>query len=298
MIGTVLNGYKIAAKLKEGLNSDIYRGLDAGGAVVAIKVLNEAAAARPDRRREFLHGAMTAKALKHPNILQVLDVVDGPPSPHCVMELFESENVKFALWHHRDWILGQEFLILRQIASALRHCHDAKIIHGDVRPENVLVNARGVAKLTEFGLSQSMSGKLLKRVFGGTKISGSPLYMSPEQIQKKTVDHRSDIYSFGVTAYEILTKHPPFLGTSLDSIFEKHLKQAPPPMSRYLERPDPDLENLLRNLLAKKPKDRPEDWTKIMFELTRWERKATQIRMIPVARRPDAGEPHEEAPKP
>jgi serine/threonine protein kinase len=293
VIGTVLNGFKIVAKIKEGISGDVYQGVDAGGGLVAIKVLNEAAAARPDKRREFIHGSMTAKGLKHPNILQVLDVFDGAPFPYCVMELFESENVKFALWHNRDWILGQEFLILRQVASALRHCHDAKIIHGDVRPENILVNSRGIAKLTEFGLSQAMGSKLLKRVFGGKKVSGSPLYMSPEQIQKKTVDHRADIYSFGVTAYEILTKHPPFLGTSLDSIFDKHLKQAPPSMAKYLERPDPDLEKLLGALLAKKAKDRPEDWTKIMFELTRWERKATQIRMIPVARRGDSPGPQE-----
>ncbi|HLG43121.1 MAG TPA: serine/threonine-protein kinase [Planctomycetota bacterium] len=290
MIGTVLNGYKIAAKLKEGVSGDVYQGVDSGGNAVAIKVLNEAASARPDKRKEFAHGAQLARSLKHPNILQVIEAHDGDPFPYAVMEYFESENLKVALWHHRDWLLGQEFFILRQLAAALRHCHDAKIIHGDIRPENILINGRAVVKLTDFSLAQTLGSKLFS-IFGSKKAAGSPLYMSPEAIQKKTLDHRADIYSFGVVAYELLTKHPPFLGTSAESIFEKHLKQEPPPMGQFLERPDLALEKLLKGLLAKRPKDRPDDWTKIMFELTSWERKATQIRMIPIARRAPPEEP-------
>jgi serine/threonine-protein kinase len=206
------------------------------------------------------------------------------------MEHFESENLKFALWHRRDWLIGNEFFILRQIASALRQVHDNKIIHGDVRPENIFVNPRGVAKLTEFSLAQTGGKKILK-VFSTQKPTGSPLYMSPEQIQKKKADFRSDIYSFGVTAYETLTKHPPFLGTSPKSIFDKHLKETPPSMKKFLERPDKAIEGLLQDLMAKKAKDRPDDWTKIIFELSRWERKATQIRMIPVTRKKDPKRP-------
>lgn len=286
MIGSILNGYKVEARLRETGQGTLYRAIDESGTLAAIFVLSEAASARPERRKAFLTGARTALDLRHPNILKVIEVNDGDPFPYAIQELFESEDLKVTLWTRRDRIAGQEFYILRQVAAALRHCHDHGIIHGDIKPENILVGERATTKLTGFSLAQSAGSKIFKALFS-RPVAGSPLYMSPEQIQKKPLDPASDVYSFGVVAYEVLTKRPPFLGTTPESIQDKHLSQLPPPMSNYLESPDSALESLLGRMLAKKPGERPMDWTQIIFELTNWERKATQIRTLSTAPRDD-----------
>lgn len=278
MIGTVLKDYQITGKIREGIQGDLYQAVDVAGRPVAVEVLSEAASARAEKRRAFVHGAKLQRAVRHSNVLRVLDVHDGEPFPFVVFEFFAGELLKTALWKQRAWVSGREFFILRQLGQALRACHDQGILHGDVRPENVLVNELGVIRLFEFSLARRKTSPLLA-FLKGARPEGSPLYMSPEQIRGKHLDFASDVYSFGVLAYELLTKRPPFLGTTVQSVLDKHLHADPPPLEGLLERVDPQLETLLKSLLSKDPAKRPTDWTRILFELTRWERKPTQIRM-------------------
>src|SRR5581483_1879440 len=124
------------------------------------------------------------------------------------------------------------------------------------KPENVLVNAARDARLIDFSLAQTRKDRLLQF---GKRADGTPLYMAPEQIRGDKVDPRADVYSFGVMTYELLTRRPPFLGTTPEAILDKHLREAPPPMRTWVPGLSPDLDALVSKMLAKDRGERMPD---------------------------------------
>lgn len=285
MIGSILQGFQVLEKIKDGSVGTVFKAMNSKNQVYALKVLSEKNSSRPDKKREFKREASLAKSLQHPNIIRVYDYYNGPPRPFFVMEFFLSENLKFAMWHLPQRVYKYEFHILRQVADALSYLHSKGIVHRDLKPENVLVAPDSTIKLIDFSIAQTKIDRMLS--FFGSKTAGTPLYMAPEQIQGKKVDRRADIYAFGVMMFELLTKRPPFVGTSVNSIFEKHLNQPPPKMRQYVKTVNPDLDELVTRLLAKKPEERPDNLTTVVYELTKWERQVTQIRTLQV----DPGKP-------
>ncbi|MCH7512264.1 MAG: protein kinase, partial [Chloroflexi bacterium] len=146
--------------------------------------------------------------------------------------------------------------IMRQVASALQAAGEAGIVHRDIKPENILINRKGEAKVTDFGLaqlSQTSEGVNLTQV-GVTM--GTPLYMSPEQVNGKKLDHRSDIYSFGVTCYHMLAGQPPFHGETAMSVAVQHVNNEPQPLRERRSDLPPALCQLVHKMMAKEPDDR------------------------------------------
>ncbi len=289
MIGQILRGYQIVEKIKDGSVGTVWRATNSRNETFAIKQISQKNAARGDKVKQFKREATLTQELKHPGIIKVYDYVDHGSQPFFVMEYFESENLKYAMWHLPERVYKYEFHILRQIAEALSYLHGKGIIHKDLKPENVLVDARSSVRLIDFSLAQTKMDRMLQF---GRRVEGTPLYMAPEQVQGKKCDNRSDIYSFGVMMYELLTKRPPFLGTTPAALLEKHIREPATPMKHIVKTIAPELDQVVLRMLAKKPEDRYQDMASVLFELSKWEKKDTVIRLRQVepAKRREAAE--------
>ncbi len=276
MIGQILKGYQIIEKIKDGSVGTVWKAINSRKQEIAIKQISEKNARRSQKLRQFKREATLTRKLVHPGIVRVYEYVDDVALPFFAMEYFPSENLKYAMWHLPDRIYKYEFYILRQIAEALAYAHNGGIVHRDVKPENILVPAESEVRLIDFSLAKGRWGRFLQF---GRRVEGTPLYMSPEQIQGRRCDARSDIYSFGVLMYELLTKRPPFLGTTEKALLEKHVKEPPPSMRTFVKTIYPEIDALCARMLSKKPEDRFADMTSIIYELNRWERKDTIVRL-------------------
>ncbi len=276
MINRILKGYQIVEKIKDGSVGTVWRSMNFKNQLFALKQLSEKNAARPDKIRQFKKEATLQLKLHHRHIIRVYEYVDMRPQPFFAMEFFDSENLKYAMWYLAPRVYKREFYILRQLAEALAYIHSLGIIHKDLKPENVLVAANSEIRLIDFSLSQTKWDRFLQF---GKRVEGTPLYMSPEQIRGERCDPRTDVYGFGVTMYELLTKRPPFLGTTERSLLEKHLREPAPPMRTWVKTISPELDSMVLKMLAKKPEDRFPDITSVSYELSKWEKKDTQIRI-------------------
>ena len=222
---------------------------------VAIKVMRPDIQADETCRRRFEQEALATAGLNHPNIVQVYAVGESNGVRYIAQEYVAGMNM-------RDYILKKgpptahiALHLLKQVASALQAAADKGIVHRDIKPENILLTRKGVAKVVDFGLAQLAQGGDLRLTQAGMTM-GTPLYMSPEQVQGSKVDHRSDLYSLGATFYHLLAGRPPFRGeTALAVAF--HQVHTPSP-SLTDSRPDlsPSVCRLVQRLLAKKPDER------------------------------------------
>lgn len=286
MKGQSIAGYLVIEKIKEGSVGPVWRVRDSRQQVFAIKQMSPANAADPDKVKRFDKEASLTQKLAHPAILKVYERLDCDP-PGFRMEYFESDNLKHALWNRPELVVKHEFRILRQVAEALDFVHGQGVVHKDIKPENVLVNVRQEARLIDFSLAQTRRDRLFQF---GRRVEGTPLYMPPEQIRGEKCDPRTDIYSFGVMTYELLTRRPPFLGTTPAAILDKHLKEAPPPMRTWVPTLSADLDALVLRMLAKKKEDRWDDMKAVLYEMSKWERKDTVVRVRQLGPLPPSGQ--------
>jgi serine/threonine-protein kinase len=275
MIGSTIKGYQILEKIKEGSVGTVWRAVNSKQQVFAIKQMSAKNAADSDKVKQFEKEASLTQKLAHKNIIKVYELLDTNP-PSFVMEYFESENLKYALWNTPERIYKYEFRILRQVAEALAFIHSQDVIHKDIKPENVLVNAKQEARLIDLSLAQTKMDRFLQF---SKRVEGTPLYMAPEQIRGEKCDPRADVYSFGVMTYEILTRRPPFLGTTQQALLEKHLKEPAPSMRTWVPTLSEALDAIVLKMLAKKKEDRWADMTTVLYELSKWEKKDTVIRV-------------------
>lgn len=266
MIGTLLNGFQITDKIKQGSVGIIYKATDAQGKVYALKRISEKNAKSPEKVKAFKKEAMVVKELTHKNIIKVYDYYEVEPMPFFTMEYFESDNLKFVITNYSTKVSSYEFNILKQIAESLNYIHSAGIVHRDIKPENVLVNKELSVRLIDFSIAQTKWDRIMQF---GKKIDGTPQYMAPEQIQGKRVDNRADIYSFGILSYELLTKKPLFTGVTENALLEKHLKEPAPrlPMTGNITK---DVADILQKMLAKKPEERPSNLDMVIYEFTKF----------------------------
>lgn len=288
MIGTILRGYRVVEKIKDGSVGTVWKAVGGDNRPYAIKQIAEKHASNGRKLRQFRREARLTRSLSHRNIIKVHEYVPARPLPYFIMELFESENLKYAMWYQPDRVYSHEFYILRQLAEALAFIHARGIVHRDVKPENVLVNREAEVRLIDFSLAQNKWNRLLQFE---RRIEGTPLYMSPEQIRGEKCDARSDVYSFGVLMFELLTKRPPYIGTTEAAVLKKHINEPLPSMKYVVGTLSSDLDAFVQKMLAKRREDRFQEMTQILLELGKWERKDTKIRVRQVepARRAPSG---------
>jgi serine/threonine-protein kinase len=185
------------------------------------------------------------------------------------LEYIEGRNLKEYLVRKGPPELLVALSIMRQVAAALQRAGDLGLIHRDIKPENILLTRTGVAKVADFGLSRCLSGEAPLHLTQSGVTMGTPLYMSPEQVEGKPLDPRSDIYSFGVTCYYMLAGHPPFRGDSPFEVALKHVREEPPLLATV--RPDlpATLCTMIHKMMAKAPEDRYQTARDLLRDLTR-----------------------------
>jgi hypothetical protein len=247
------NRYQLGRVLGRGGMCIVYQAWDTRlQRFVAIKRLEPPLNEDPRTRARFDREGRALALLSHPNLVALIDRGSSETDDYLVFEYVEGRSLKELI---RDGHLGIETfgLIVGQVAEGLAAAHLTGIIHRDVKPQNILVDRQGHAKVSDFGIA---TGPDWTRVTRAGAVIGSARYMSPEQIRSKPVDPRSDVYSLGVVMYEMLTGHPPFDGTNMPEIARLHLQAPPPPMTDARTRLPEGLEKVVMRCLEKDPDDR------------------------------------------
>src|SRR5438105_2591218 len=274
---TTIAQYKIVSKIGEGGMGEVWRARDTKlGRDVAIKVLPAAFSADAERLRRFEQEAPAAGALKHPNILVIHHIGTHDGAPYIVSELLEGETLRERM---AGAALPQRKAIdyALQIAHGLAAAHEKGIVHRDLKPENIFITKDGRVKILDFGLAkltgtgdgtQSQTEVPTRRVNTdpGT-VMGTIGYMSPEQVRGKPADHRSDIFSFGVILYEILSGRRAFRGESTADTISAILREDPPDLSETNQNVSPALERLVNHCLEKNPEARFHSASDLAFAL-------------------------------
>lgn len=236
---------------------------------VAVKVLRSDLLKEASYLSRFQREASAAAGLNHPNIVQVYTVGEQEGVYFIAQEYVQGQNLREFLVRKGPPELPLALLIMRQVASALSAAHEAQIVHRDIKPENIMLTRRGEVKVADFGLAKSVQrdGPVNLTQVGTTM--GTPLYMSPEQVNGSTLDQRSDLYSFGVTCYHMLAGVPPFRGETAMSVAVQHLKEEAKPLAEL--RPDLPVElcQLVHKLMAKSADERFQSAAAVLKDLKR-----------------------------
>lgn len=264
-VGTEVGPFLLQAKLGEGVSCHVFRGWDQSRSYpVALKILNWAnvfdrAAAMKQLRME----AMALARVKHPAVIRFLDFGFDPRWPYLVTEFFEGQPLGELL--RTGGALPPEWglYLTTQMADALGAVWRAGLVHRDIKPDNILVGPNGNAKLIDFGLAKSDVLEAT-RERTGPELAGTAAYLAPEQAKDASVvDHRADIYSLGVTLYELLTGRIPFEGRNRVQVIFQHLNTPPVPPVQRDETIPPLLSDLCLWMLSKNPDDRPQNYDEL-----------------------------------
>ncbi|HEU4585851.1 MAG TPA: protein kinase, partial [Gemmatimonadaceae bacterium] len=259
VVAVVGDAYELGPELGRGGMAIVYRATDIRlRRDVAIKVLPPEMAFRADVRRRFLREAETAAQLDHPNIVPIYSVDERGGLVYFVMALVDGENLSARLARGRPPI-EETRGILGDVADALAYAHSRGVIHRDIKPDNIIVRREdGRALVTDFGIARAAEADSHLTATGVAV--GTPAYMSPEQaLGERDVDGRSDIYSLGIVAYQLLTGALPFTAANTPAMMMKHVSEMPPPLLQA--RPDlpPGLAAAVERAIAKRPEDRWQD---------------------------------------
>jgi beta-lactam-binding protein with PASTA domain/tRNA A-37 threonylcarbamoyl transferase component Bud32 len=251
---TLVDGrYRILARIGSGGMADVYRAEDTHlGREVALKILHRRFAQDAEFVERFRREASSAAGLQHPNVVGVFDRGKHDGTYYIAMEHLAGRTLKEIVT--REGPLPQERVIDlgQQILRAAGFAHKRGVIHRDFKSQNVIVDAEGNAKVTDFGIARAGTSEITET----GSIMGTAQYLSPEQAQGHAVTSASDLYSIGVILYEMLAGRLPFEGDSAVSVALKHLSEAPPPISGFRPDVDPNLEAVVQRALAKNPEQR------------------------------------------
>jgi eukaryotic-like serine/threonine-protein kinase len=258
--------YELAGPLGHGGMCTVYRAWDTRlHRHVAIKRLEPPLSLDPHARARFHHEGKAIARLSHPNLVTLIERGSTEDEEYLVFECVEGRSLKEMIKETGPMEPVEAGQIIGQVAEGLAHAHAAGIIHRDVKPQNILLDQEGRAKLTDFGIALGMDWTRLTRE---GSILGSTRYMSPEQVQGRPVDQRSDIYSLGIVFYEMLAGRPPFDGVTVTDIGRQHLRTPPQPLTD--ERPDlpPGLDRIVQRCLEKLPEARFQSMEEFLGALT------------------------------
>lgn len=265
--GTYLQGrYEILEKIGSGGMSVVYKAkCHTLNRLVAIKVLKEEFASDENFVSKFKMEAQAAARLSHPNIVNVYDVVDEENLHYIVMELIEGITLKNYI-EKKELLDSKEAIgIAIQVAQGIAVAHEQHIIHRDIKPQNMIISKDGKVKVADFGIARAVSSQTVN----SSAAVGSVHYISPEQARGGYCDERSDIYSFGITLYEMVTGRVPFEGDNTVAVALAHLEDPVVPPGDYNPQVYPGLEDIILKCTKKKPDRRYGSMEEVIHDLRR-----------------------------
>jgi CDGSH-type Zn-finger protein len=290
LIGQTLSHFKILAKLGEGGMGEVYRAADTKlGREVAIKILPEAVAGDSERLARFRREAKILASLNHPHIAAIYGLEESEARRFLVLELVDGPSLADRL-AAGPLSLTESLRVAVQICKALAAAHEEGIVHRDLKPANVRLTRDGRVKILDFGLARvigssselslidSAQGSMEGLTLPGTLL-GTVAYMSPEQIRGRQVDHRSDLFSFGVLLYKMVTGALPFEGRTPMEILGGILADRPIPAQDRRSDLPPGLFEVLARLLAHQPSERHQSFDSVLAELDELTDSAMRTRL-------------------
>src|SRR5215213_7787351 len=284
--------YKLGRELSGGGMSRVFVAEDSAlGRSVVIKVLAPELAAGINAER-FKREIMLAAQLQHPHIVPVLAAGVADELPYFVMPFVVGESLRNKLIPEVGLPLLETVSVLRDVAKALAFAHEQGVVHRDIKPDNVLL-AGGSAVVTDFGIAKAISSAAVAAPGGtltqvGTSL-GTPAYMSPEQAAgDPNADARSDFYSFGVMAYEMICGRTPFHDRPTHALIMAHIAEPPEPIERLVPLVPPQIAHLVMRCLSKNPGDRPESAREILEDLDDVDLSGMRVRSGPTVVPPPA----------
>lgn len=253
--GSLLEGrYELRRLLGRGGMSEVYEGHDQLlDRRVAIKLVSRDRSLDPDAIDRVRREARAVAALDHPNVIALHDLVIGERTTFLIMEYLDGPSVATLLRERHRLASREAREIAGRVCDGLAAAHRRGLVHRDVTPGNILLGTDGAVKLTDFGIAHGVAGAF---VTATGQISGTPAYMSPEQVSGAEVDVRSDVYSLGCCLYLMLTGRPPFQNGTAVETASAHLREEPAPLRSIVADVPADLEAVVLRSLAKHPADR------------------------------------------
>lgn len=279
LIGKQLDNYKAVSFIGAGSMGGVFKGWDiALERTVALKVISYKLAAQKIFREMFIKEARFVSKLDHPNIAHIYYTGDVNQILYFAMEFVDGVTLAELIkkGENLNTLKGLNYLI--KICEALDFVSQKKIIHRDMKPNNIMINDQGIVKIVDFGVAKIVDVEAKKDKREG--IVGSPLYISPDAILGKPLDQRSDIYSLGASFYHAFTGFPPFDGTAPDEVFRKHVKETLPSLRKRNPKVSNVLGHIVEKMMAKRPEDRYQDYKDIIKDLQALRSKALRFQKV------------------
>lgn len=260
--------YQLVTCIATGTHSQIWEVIAAGGGGrYAMKLLLPDSFRDSEQRRVLKHEAKIARLLSHPGVVRFHKLVINREHAYYVMDHFRAPNLKQQIQSDLPAVQLRFRRIVEATCLALQYIHDQGWAHRDVKPDNILVNKAGEVRVIDFSLAHRIASGLGKLLAGKPKvIQGTRTYIAPETLKRETPTNRTDMYSLGVTFFEILTGKPPFLANSPNELLRKHLTEAPPAPSHINPNVTPEADRIILRMLEKKPDRRYRDLNEVYSE--------------------------------
>lgn len=257
-----IDGYDIIEKISQGPISTVYLGVQRSlQRQVLIKRLNPQWLNEADLLERFRREALICARLKHRNIVDIIDVETHPDNLYLVIEYIDGLNLEHFIKQFHPVPFSLIAYISREILSGLAYAHAQGVIHRDIKPSNIMIGRDGSVKIADFGLAKMAD---FPNISAHGEVVGTPAYMSPEQVRVSPLDARSDLFSLGITFYELAGQPAPFQGQSIVDSIQKVLNHHPAPLHELREDIPRWYSDLVKQLLAKKIDERPPSAAKIL----------------------------------
>jgi TonB family protein len=269
MKGQHIGKYVIEAELGRGAMGVVYKAVDPViGRTVAIKTIRfdvlTDSGQQAEAQKRFLREAQSAGGLSHPNIITIYDIGEADGTTYIAMEYVEGQSLESLLASGERWDISRIIPFAVQVAEALDAAHRKGIIHRDIKPGNILVDAEGRPHIVDFGIARISSSTMTQT----SMVMGTPFYMAPEQIAGRKVDHRADIFALGAVLYEMLTLEKPFPGETLTTVIYKIMNEYPVPMRTIRKEIPEGIAAIVEKALAKDTGDRYASCRELIADLS------------------------------
>jgi len=278
MIGQTISHYKVLEEVGHGGMGVVYKAQDTKlNRFVALKFLPPHLSASDADKARFMQEAQAAAALNHPNICTIYGIDEHEGQMFIAMEFVDGQTLS----EKKGSISFKQAIDIGiQIADGLAAAHDKGIVHRDIKPENIMIRKDGIAQVMDFGLAKlrESNSKITRLTKAGSTV-GTAGYMSPEQVQGFDADHRSDIFSYGVLLFELITGELPFKGVHETALAYEIVNVDPPPMSSIKPEIDPSLDAVVLECLEKDPNERTQSIKQVSIDLKRYRRESSRQRV-------------------